>query len=70
MKPRQIFLPAISDKYLLQQQQHQANVTFNNFKFKNTNVNPSLFFQQQQERESRMQTNGGSKVTDLISGLY
>lgn len=62
--PRQIFLPAI-DNYSLSQTQ---NVTFNNFKFKNTNVNPTLFFD---EKNMRMQTNtSGAKVTDLISGLY
>ncbi|KAG5675263.1 hypothetical protein PVAND_005178 [Polypedilum vanderplanki] len=58
-KPRQIFLPVI-DK--------SQNVTFNNFKFKNTNVNPTLFYDQ---ANMRMQSNNnGSKVTDLISGLY
>lgn len=59
-KTRQIFLPAI-DKFSPPQ-----NVAFNNFKFKNTNVNPSLFDQ----RDNRAQSNNGSKVTDIISGLY
>jgi hypothetical protein len=69
-KPRQIFLP-LSDKFSPPQ-----NVAFNNFKFKNTNVNPTLFDQlaqqqqQQQTRDNRAQSNNGSKVTDLISGLY
>lgn len=58
--PRQIFLPAI-DKF-----SPPHNVAFNNFKFKNTNVNPTLFDQ----RDNRAQSNNGSKVTDLISGLY
>lgn len=63
MKPRQIFLPS-GEKFSPPQ-----NVAFNNFKFKNTNVNPELF--EQQARENRAQSNsGGSKVTDLISGLY
>lgn len=60
-KTRQIFLPAV-DKY-----SPPHNVAFNNFKFKNTNVNPTLF---DQARENRTQSNNGSKVTDLISGLY
>lgn len=69
-KSRAIFLPttAVGEKYSASQ-----NIAFNNFKFKNTNVNPSLFEQQQQQphgRESRSQSNNGSKVTDLISGLY
>lgn len=59
-KSRQIFLPS-NDKFSPPQ-----NVAFNNFKFKNTNVNPSLFDQ----RDNRTQSNNGSKVTDLISGLY
>lgn len=70
-KPRQIFLPT-NDKFSPPQ-----NVAFNNFKFKNTNVNPTLFDQLQQQqqqqqamRENRAQSNNGSKVTDLISGLY
>lgn len=67
-KSRQIFLPAI-EKFSPPQ-----NVAFNNFKFKNTNVNPTLFDQLQQQiqptREHRTQSNHGSKVTDLISGLY
>jgi hypothetical protein len=58
LKPRQIFLPAI---------EQSPNVSFDNFKFKNTNVNPTLFYDQS---NMRMQTNGASKVTDLISGLY
>lgn len=64
IKPRQIFLPAI-DKFSSPQ-----NVTFNNFKFKNTNVNPALFYDHQHQQHVRMQSNNGSKVTDLISGLY
>lgn len=67
-KQRQIFLPS-SEKFSPPQ-----NVAFNNFKFKNTNVNPTLFDQlaqqQQQARDNRAQSNNGSKVTDLISGLY
>lgn len=67
-KSRQIFLPAI-EKFSPPQ-----NVAFNNFKFKNTNVNPTLFDQLQQQlqptRDIRTQSNNGSKVTDLISGLY
>ncbi|KAL7044480.1 hypothetical protein ACKWTF_001921 [Chironomus riparius] len=64
IKPRQIFLPAL-DKFSSPQ-----NVTFNNFKFKNTNVNPALFFDHQHQQHLRMQTHNGPKVTDLISGLY
>lgn len=65
VKSRQIFLPS-AEKFSPPQ-----NVAFNNFKFKNTNVNPTLFEQQQQQsRENRTQSNSGSKVTDLISGLY
>lgn len=72
VKPRQIFLPA-SNKFL-----QPSSVTFNNFKFKNTNVNPSLFHDDEDIimegaamiRECRSQSNNGSKVTDLISGLY
>ncbi|CRL01151.1 CLUMA_CG014239, isoform A [Clunio marinus] len=60
-KPRQIFLPT-AEKFSPPQ-----NVAFNNFKFKNINVNPTLFDQQPQPRT---QSNNGSKVTDLISGLY
>lgn len=64
-KQRQIFLPT-HDKYAPPQ-----NVAFNNFKFKNTGVNPTLFDQHQAAmRDSRTQSNNGSKVTDLISGLY
>lgn len=64
VKPRQIFLPAsINDKF-----SPPSNVTFNNFKFKNTNVNPSLF--PDNSGCIRTQSNNGSKVTDLISGLY
>lgn len=63
VKSRQIFLPAaINDKY-----SPPSNVNFNNFKFKNTNVNPTLF---RDEEIARTQSNNGSKVTDLISGLY
>lgn len=63
VKPRQIFLPAaINDKF-----SPPSNVTFNNFKFKNTGVNPSLF---PDDGCIRTQSNNGSKVTDLISGLY
>lgn len=61
-KSRQIFLPA-AEKFSPPQ-----NVAFNNFKFKNTNVNPTLF--EQQHQQNRAQSNNGSKVTDLISGLY
>lgn len=65
VKSRQIFLPS-AEKFSPPQ-----NIAFNNFKFKNTNVNPTLFEQQQQQsRENRAQSNSGSKVTDLISGLY
>lgn len=72
VKPRQIFLPAIN-KF-----SQPSSVTFNNFKFKNTNVNPSLFHDDEDiiidgaamMRECRAQSNNGSKVTDLISGLY
>jgi hypothetical protein len=70
VKPRQIFLPAVN-KF-----SQPSSVTFNNFKFKNTNVNPSLFFDKGGPndelggRECRSQSNNGSKVTDLISGLY
>lgn len=64
VKPRQIFLPAIN-KF-----SQPSSVTFNNFKFKNTNVNPSLFFDKEGNEGCRMQSNNGSKVTDLISGLY
>lgn len=63
-KPRQIFLPTIENFSPPQ------NVAFNNFKFKNTNVNPTLFDQLPPMRENRTQSNSGSKVTDLISGLY
>lgn len=63
-KQRQIFLPAM-DKY----SPPHNSIAFNNFKFKNTNVNPTLF-DQMKEKESRTQSNSGSKVTDLISGLY
>jgi hypothetical protein len=63
-KPRQIFLPAAENFSPPQ------NIAFNNFKFKNTNVNPTLFDQTTPSRESRTQSNKGSKVTDLISGLY
>lgn len=59
-KSRQIFLPAI-EKF-----SPPHNTAFNNFKFKNTNVNPTLFDQ----LSPRTQSNNGSKVTDLISGLY
>ena len=59
-KSRQIFLPSSPP----------PNVAFNNFKFKNTNVNPMLFDQLSSGREIRTQSNSGSKVTDLISGLY
>jgi hypothetical protein len=58
LKPRQIFLPAIDQS---------SNVTFNNFKFKNTNVNPTLYYDQTTER---MVSKNAPKVTDLISGLY
>lgn len=72
-KSRAIFLPTstvAAEKFSSSQ-----NIAFNNFKFKNTNVNPSLFEQhnipiQHNGRESRTQSNSGSKVTDLISGLY
>lgn len=66
-KSRAIFLPttAVGEKF-----SSSHNIAFNNFKFKNTNVNPSLFEQQPHGRESRSQSNNGSKVTDLISGLY
>lgn len=65
MKTRQIFLPAVENFSPPQ------NVAFNNFKFKNTNVNPTLFDQlSPTTRENRTQSNSGSKVTDLISGLY
>ena len=63
VKPRQIFLPSI-EKFSPPQ-----NVAFNNFKFKNTNVNPTLF-DQPPAKENRTQSHNGSKVTDLISGLY
>lgn len=59
-KSRQIFLPS-ADKF-----SPPHNTAFNNFKFKNTNVNPTLFDQ----LSPRTQSNNGSKVTDLISGLY
>lgn len=66
IKSRQIFLPAI-EKFSSPQ-----SITFNNFKFKNTNVNPTLFVDPKMEQhQARMQSNnGGPKVTDLISGLY
>lgn len=59
---RQIFLPPshITKPH---------NVAFNNFKFKNTNVNPALF-DHIASKEIRTQSNNGFKVTDLISGLY
>lgn len=63
VKQRQIFLPAV-EKFSPPQ-----NVAFNNFKFKNTNVNPTLF-NEAPPRENRTQSHSGSKVTDLISGLY
>lgn len=63
-KQRQIFLPTM-DNF-----SPPHNVAFNNFKFKNTNVNPTLFDQLPPSRENRTQSNNGSKVTDLISGLY
>lgn len=64
-RARQIFLPTVENFSPPQ------NVAFNNFKFKNTNVNPTLFDQlQPTTRENRTQSNNGSKVTDLISGLY
>lgn len=64
-KSRQIFLPSSMEKFSPPQ-----NVAFNNFKFKNTNVNPMLFDQLSPTRDNRAQSNIGSKVTDLISGLY
>lgn len=67
-KSRAIFLPTTAggEKF-----SPSHNIAFNNFKFKNTNVNPSLFEQQSHGgKESRSQSNNGSKVTDLISGLY
>lgn len=64
VKSRQIFLPA-TEKFTPSQSQ-----AFNNFKFRNTNVNPALFCDQQPSRENRTHSNNGSKVTDLISGLY
>jgi hypothetical protein len=64
VKQRQIFLPAGAEQF-------STNVNFNNFKFKNTNVNPGLFYDAAGNlRESRTQSNNGSKVTDLVSGLY
>lgn len=71
VKSRQIFLPAAHNNKFSQ----PSSVTFNNFKFKNTNVNPSLFFDKGGPNdglvtECRTQSNNGSKVTDLISGLY
>lgn len=63
LKSRQIFLPS-TEKFSPPQ-----NVAFNNFKFKNTNVNPTLF-NEAPTRENRTQSHNGSKVTDLISGLY
>jgi len=69
-RARQIFLPSSTVENFSPPQ----NVAFNNFKFKNTNVNPTLFDQLQLQptttRENRTQSNNGSKVTDLISGLY
>jgi hypothetical protein len=58
-KSRQIFLPSSPPQ----------NFAFNNFKFKNTNVNPALF-DQSNGKENRTKSGSVSKVTDLISGLY
>lgn len=61
-KSRQIFLPS-------SQPSEPQNLAFNNFKFKNTNVNPTLF-ENLAGKDNRAQSNKGLKVTDLISGLY